>query len=118
MVTCVYPKCACQNVENGNLVGDIYCCEDPPSTQLGGYWPQTAQDQCNPPCLAACNNPANPTITFHCCPAPPAPTTTPAPTPGVSCFPASARVNLDNGKSVTMAELQIGDHVQTGRRLN
>ena len=30
------------------------------------------------------------------------------------CFPAAAMVNLENGKSVMMAELQVGDKVQTG----
>ena len=31
-----------------------------------------------------------------------------------SCFPSSATVSLENGKSVTMSQLQIGDQVQTG----
>ena len=31
------------------------------------------------------------------------------------CFPSEARVSLENGKSVSMSELQIGDKVQTGR---
>ena len=31
------------------------------------------------------------------------------------CFPSTSRVNLVNGKSVTMSELKIGDKVQTGR---
>ena len=31
------------------------------------------------------------------------------------CFPSTARVSLENGKLVTMGELQIGDQVQTGR---
>ena len=31
-----------------------------------------------------------------------------------SCFPAVSKVYLENGKSVTMSELQIGDRVQTG----
>ena len=30
------------------------------------------------------------------------------------CFPSSAKVRLENGKSVTMSELQIKDQVQTG----
>ena len=30
------------------------------------------------------------------------------------CFPGSATVNLENGDSVTMYELQLGDKVQTG----
>ena len=31
-----------------------------------------------------------------------------------SCFPATSKVDLENGKSVAMSELQIGDKVQTG----
>ena len=30
------------------------------------------------------------------------------------CFPSTARVKLDNGESVRMSELQVGDKVQTG----
>ena len=30
------------------------------------------------------------------------------------CFPAAARVSLENGEFVKMAELKIGDRVQTG----
>ena len=32
----------------------------------------------------------------------------------LGCFPSTARVNLENGKSVMMSELQVGDIVQTG----
>ena len=31
-----------------------------------------------------------------------------------NCFPSTAKVNLENGKSVRMSELQVGDKVQTG----
>ena len=31
-----------------------------------------------------------------------------------ACFPATARLTLENGKSITMSELQTGDKVQTG----
>ena len=44
------------------------------------------------------------------CPPPPPP----ANTGGDDCFPSAARVSLENGKSVMMSELQIGDKVQTG----
>ena len=47
--------------------------------------------------------------------APPPRTTTPK--PGRRCFPSIARVNLTNGKSVTMSELQIGDHVLVGKKI-
>ena len=30
------------------------------------------------------------------------------------CFPSNAQVNLQNGKTLTMSELKIGDHVQIG----
>ena len=30
------------------------------------------------------------------------------------CFPSTAKVTLNNGKSITMSELEIGDKVQTG----
>ena len=33
------------------------------------------------------------------------------------CFPSTARVHLENGKVVTMSELQVGDRVQTGMDL-
>ena len=32
----------------------------------------------------------------------------------LGCFPSDAKVRLENGDSVTMSELQIGDKVQTG----
>ena len=35
---------------------------------------------------------------------------------GGECFPATAKVTLDSGKSVKMSELQIGDQVQTGMK--
>ena len=31
-----------------------------------------------------------------------------------ACFPSMAKVQLQNGKTVTMSELQIGNQVQTG----
>ena len=31
-----------------------------------------------------------------------------------NCFPGTARLTLENGKSITMSELQVGDRVQTG----
>ena len=44
------------------------------------------------------------------------PTTTPPPPPpeSSSCFPLMAKVKIENGKSVQISELQIGDKVQTG----
>ena len=39
------------------------------------------------------------------------------PPPQYPCFPSTARVQIPNGKSVTMSELQIGDHVLVGKEL-
>ena len=33
------------------------------------------------------------------------------------CFPSTSRVTLENGKSVAMSELQIGDRVKTGNSM-
>ena len=33
------------------------------------------------------------------------------------CFPSMAKVNVENGESVTMSELQIGDKVKTGTNM-
>ena len=41
-------------------------------------------------------------------------TTTPSPSSSSGCFPSESRVKLENGKSATMSELQIGDKIQTG----
>ena len=41
-------------------------------------------------------------------------TPSPPPSKGWQCFPSSANVLLESGKSVKMSELQIGDLVQTG----
>ena len=37
------------------------------------------------------------------------------PPPKSSCFPVSATVHLENMKTITMAELRVGDRVKTGR---
>ena len=54
-------------------------------------------------CNAACSNDGGDTIS--CCEC-----------PKKGCFPSSAKVYLENGKSATMSELQIGDQVQTGNK--
>ena len=33
---------------------------------------------------------------------------------GCGCFPSAAKVSLENGKSLVMSELQVGDRVQAG----
>ena len=42
----------------------------------------------------------------------------PPPPSGGGCFPSTARATLENGKSVTMSELETGDKVQTGRNIS
>lgn len=37
---------------------------------------------------------------------------------GCGCFPSTASVSLENGKSIKMSELKIGDQVQTGIYVN
>ena len=61
-------------------------------------------------CGALCRT--NGRNTFHCCSCPPPPP--PPPPPKRGCFPSTARVSLENGKSVMMSELQEEDHVQIG----
>ena len=39
------------------------------------------------------------------------------PPPSSECFPATATVSLENGETVTMSELQIGDKVATGKNI-
>ena len=34
----------------------------------------------------------------------------------VACFPSVAIVKVENGKSVVMSDLQIGDRVETGTK--
>ena len=38
--------------------------------------------------------------------------------PDKNCFPLMAKVKTENGRSVKMSELQIGDNVQTGMNRN
>ena len=37
---------------------------------------------------------------------------------GGGCFPSTASVTMEDGKSVAMSELQTGDKVQTGRDID
>ena len=51
------------------------------------------------------------------CPPPPPPPSPPPPPPsggGGGCFPSTAKVNLENGKSVKMSDLELGNRVQIG----
>ena len=49
----------------------------------------------------SCNNSCLPDLT-SCCGCVP------------RCFPSASKVNLKNGKSIPMSDLQLGDQVQTG----
>ena len=118
-LTCPSGECFCQDVFNGKLVGDVICC-----TKKGSALPPNDDEsiaekvsQCpsNQQCLAICFD-NYPGVTNYCCSTITTRTTTPPPPPGPSCFPSTARVNLQNGKSVAMSELQIGDHVQAGKQ--
>ena len=119
---CPNGTCICQNVANGKLVGDSICCT-PNGTELPPNDDETTAEkdaQCpsNQQCLAICFF-DYPGVSNYCCMSFPYSTTTtatPPPPPGPSCSPSTARVNLQNGKSVTMSELQIGDHVQAGKQ--
>ena len=54
------------------------------------------------------------TGTLICCPCFTTTTATPSSGNTGHCFPSTARVSLENGNSRRMAELQVGDMVQTG----
>ena len=61
-------------------------------------------------CIALCLDRRagrNEDYAYHCCDCPPPP-------PPRRCFPSTAKVSLENGISVKMSELQVGDHVQIG----
>ena len=53
-------------------------------------------------------------VIISCCTSILVPTRPPPANIGDGCFPSAARVKLDNGKSVRMSELQVGDLIQTG----
>ena len=36
------------------------------------------------------------------------------PPPPTACFPSNAKIHLQNGKSIRMSEMKIGDQIQTG----
>ena len=83
---------------------DCSCYQDDPVE--AGHCP------CNCPCGLATESDFDTTRTYVCdiCPPP----STAAPDSPDSCFPSHAKVNLENGKSLTMSELQVGDKIKTG----
>ena len=61
-------------------------------------------------CIAQCFDRRagrNGRYSLYCCDCPP-----PPPPPVTRCFPSTATVSLENGKSVKMSELQVTDKVQ------
>ena len=114
------PVCTCTPVIQVSYLGfqanedSSYQCSRAHTPQITGISPawETYYGvlSCPTHCYAQCGS------TFHCCTGTPTTTTTTA-SPG-NCFPSSARVMLENGKSVTMSELQIGDKVQTGMHMS
>ena len=49
---------------------------------------------------------------YYCCKCKPPP----PPPPRPACFPSDAKVDVENGKSIRMSELQIRDQLQTGMK--
>ena len=104
-------------------MGKDFCCAPPEGPEITEDPPvdQVAHCPSNQQCLAACINSSDPgVLDYYCCftnstALPTKTTTTMAPPPGPSCFPSAAKVNLQNGKSVTMSELPIGDQVLAGK---
>ena len=104
-------------------MGNDWCCVPPEGPQINSTDPASQVATHCPPnqqCLAGC--PRGSLFPYYCCfPNPVALTTTtttttpPPPAPSGGCFPATSKVNLIHGKSVTMSELHIGDQVQTGK---
>ena len=88
-----------------------YCCSRSDSSEIYPRFRGTIDDYsyyCSTMCVATCGD------KYHCCEGIPTRTKAPGASSSSSCFPSSASVNLQNGKSVTMSDLQIGDKVQTG----
>ena len=116
------PNCICTNiwlVYGSPQPGQKYCCSRSNSPELHvQFYVLWEVLNCPDLCYADCGN------SFHCCTGAPrttttTTTTTPPPPPpsggGGGCFPSSGNVLLENGKSVTISELHLGDHVQTGK---
>ena len=109
------PVCVCTSVYHGsygslkaNEQANYSCSKAHPPVIFGiseTFHQYYGVVNCPSLCYAKCGN------TYHCCVAPP------PPQESENCFPSSARVLLENGKSVTMSELQIGDRVQTGMNI-
>ena len=84
------PRCLCAN--NTEDLTDRFCCDCPPDEILN--------DCVRKKCKAACTNDGG--NTYECCHCP------------GHCFSAKSAAKLATGKTITMAELKIGDKVQTG----
>ena len=91
------PRCTCAN--NTEDLTNRFCCDCPDQ--------QILNDCANRNCKAACTNDGG--NTYECCHCP-----SPSPPPSGGCFSAKSTAKLATGKTITMAELKIGDKVQTG----
>ena len=121
------PVCTCTPVRFGSY-GSLkphpqssYSCSRAHTPQITGIpFHYYGVLSCPTRCFAQCGS------TYHCCTGTPTATTTTTRTPTASsppatgnppstCFPSAATVILEDGQSVTMSDLQIGDKVQTGK---
>ena len=96
----------CQCGWRHNTVADVYECKLCCPCGICKYGDEDICCICGCECGNRKHNVAQPAQAtdftgFICCPC-------------ARCFPSVAKVYLENGESVTMAELQIGDRVQAG----
>ena len=93
--------------------GHHFCCSrsDSPAFDSCIYFLYYSM-WCPTSCVAKCGD------KYHCCKGSPRTTTTTTTRAPSICFPSKSSLNLKNGKSVTMSQLQVGDEVQTGRGID
>ena len=61
------------------------------------------------PCNCPCDYCHSYGVVYECCQCRP-----PPPPKSSSCFPSFAKVMIENGKMITMSDLQLGDRLETG----
>ena len=123
--TTTCPDCKCVPIRWGSYYSfwrdedSSYCCSRAATPEIDsgifGVMLYYVVSVCPNMCYAKCGD------TFHCCVGSPrtatttttTTTTSPPSGGGGGCFPSTAKVQLKNGKSVKMSELQIGDRVPT-----
>ena len=130
-IACGPGECVCRKVFRAEWEGDPFCCyRPPPEERIPDEYPVENGDvpeavslyySSSRSCLATCNS--NDGIQGYCCsddervttPPPTSPTTTTKSSSGSSCFPSTAKIYLQSGKSVTMSELEVEDQVLAGK---